>query len=135
MALPPQTGQRGSLDLAARNPVAFTCLLCLAWILPGLIGHDPWKPDEAYSFGLVYHIIQSDVVPSTGEYCPYTHFFFRLQDGSFIAFSKTKAEREAAGEGTVQRYDGDHVTVLFDEHGYRELFVPVVLERALLRPA
>jgi catechol-2,3-dioxygenase len=25
-------------------------------------------------------------VPSTGEYCPYTHFFFRLQDGSFIAF-------------------------------------------------
>ncbi len=34
----------------------------------------------------MYHIIQSDVVPSTGEYCPYTHFFFRLQDGSFIAF-------------------------------------------------
>jgi len=32
------------------------------------------------------HIIQSDHVPSTGEYCPYTHFFFRLQDGSFIAF-------------------------------------------------
>ena len=34
----------------------------------------------------LYHIIQSDRVPSTGEYCPYTHFFFRLQDGSFIAF-------------------------------------------------
>jgi glyoxylase I family protein len=34
----------------------------------------------------LYHIIQSEVVPSTGEYCPYTHFFFRLQDGSFIAF-------------------------------------------------
>jgi glyoxylase I family protein len=34
----------------------------------------------------MYHIIQSDVVPSTGEFCPYTHFFFRLQDGSFIAF-------------------------------------------------
>ncbi len=39
------------------------------------------------------------------------------------------------GQGTVQRYDGDHVTVLFDEHGYRELYVPVVLERGLLRPA
>ena len=25
-------------------------------------------------------------MPSTGEYCPYTHFFFRLKDGSFIAF-------------------------------------------------
>lgn len=34
----------------------------------------------------LYHIIQSDHVPSTGEYCPYTHFFFRLQDGSFMAF-------------------------------------------------
>ncbi len=34
----------------------------------------------------LYHIIQSDIVPSTGEFCPYTHFFFRLQDGSFIAF-------------------------------------------------
>jgi len=35
----------------------------------------------------------------------------------------------------VQRYDDDQVTVLFDEHGYRELFVPVVLEHGLLRPA
>jgi ATP-dependent DNA helicase RecQ len=42
---------------------------------------------------------------------------------------------ERWGGGTVQRYDGDSVTVLFDEHGYRELFVPVVLERGLLRLA
>ena len=41
---------------------------------------------------------------------------------------------ERWGEGTVQRYDGDQVTVLFDEHGYRELFVPLVVERGLLRP-
>ena len=34
----------------------------------------------------LYHLIQSDIVPSTGEYCPYTHIFFRLHDGSFIAF-------------------------------------------------
>ena len=38
------------------------------------------------------------------------------------------------GEGTVQRYDGDQVTVLFDDHGYRDLLVPLVLERDLLRP-
>jgi ATP-dependent DNA helicase RecQ len=38
------------------------------------------------------------------------------------------------GEGTVQRYDGDQVTVLFDDHGYRDLLVPLVLERELLRP-
>jgi ATP-dependent DNA helicase RecQ len=37
------------------------------------------------------------------------------------------------GHGSVQRYDGDHVTVLFDEHGYRELYVPVVLDKGLLR--
>jgi ATP-dependent DNA helicase RecQ len=42
---------------------------------------------------------------------------------------------ERWGEGTVQRYDDDQVTVLFDEHGYRQLYVPVVLERGLLRPA
>ena len=47
----------------------------------------------------------------------------------------TRVVSERWGEGTVQRYDGDQVTVLFDEHGYRELFVPVVRERGLLRPA
>jgi len=31
--------------------------------------------------------IQSDYVPSTGEYRTCTHFLFYLQDGSFIAFS------------------------------------------------
>jgi ATP-dependent DNA helicase RecQ len=47
----------------------------------------------------------------------------------------TRVVSERWGQGTVQRYDGNHVTVLFDEHGYRELFLPVVLERNLLRPA
>jgi ATP-dependent DNA helicase RecQ len=45
----------------------------------------------------------------------------------------TRVVSERWGQGTVQRYDGDHVTVLFDEHGYRELFVPAVLDRGLLR--
>jgi 4-amino-4-deoxy-L-arabinose transferase-like glycosyltransferase len=40
-------------------------VLGLAWLLPGLIGHDPWKPDEAYTFGIVYEILQggSWVIP------------------------------------------------------------------------
>lgn len=40
-------------------------VLGLAWLLPGLIGHDPWKPDEAYTFGVVYEILQggSWVIP------------------------------------------------------------------------
>lgn len=33
--------------------------LIAAWALVGLFGHDPWKPDEAYTFGLVYHILQT----------------------------------------------------------------------------
>lgn len=33
-------------------------VLCLAWLLPGLVAHDPWKPDEAYTFGAVYEILQ-----------------------------------------------------------------------------
>ena len=37
--------------------LAWVCVLAAAWILPGLVGHDPWKPDEAYTFGLVYSIL------------------------------------------------------------------------------
>jgi 4-amino-4-deoxy-L-arabinose transferase-like glycosyltransferase len=33
-------------------------LLCLAWILPGLFGRDPWKPDEAHTFGVVYELLR-----------------------------------------------------------------------------
>jgi 4-amino-4-deoxy-L-arabinose transferase-like glycosyltransferase len=32
-------------------------VLLAAWLALGILGHDPWKPDEAYTFGLVYHIV------------------------------------------------------------------------------
>ena len=32
------------------------------------------------------HVIKLDHVPSTGEFCPYVHIFFRMHDGSCIAF-------------------------------------------------
>lgn len=32
------------------------------------------------------HIIRADLVPSTGEHCPYVHLFFQLTDGSCVAF-------------------------------------------------
>src|SRR5258707_81481 len=40
--------------------------LIAAWVALGLFGHGPWKPDEAYTFGLVYHILQTGdwVVPT-----------------------------------------------------------------------
>ena len=34
-------------------------LLCAVWLFTGLVGHDPWKPEDAHSFGLIYHILQS----------------------------------------------------------------------------
>jgi 4-amino-4-deoxy-L-arabinose transferase-like glycosyltransferase len=37
----------------------FLALLCAAWAFTGLVGHDPWKPEDAHSFGLVYSILQS----------------------------------------------------------------------------
>jgi ATP-dependent DNA helicase RecQ len=38
------------------------------------------------------------------------------------------------GEGTVQRYDRDQVTILFDDHGYRDFLVSTLLEKSLIRP-
>lgn len=32
------------------------------------------------------HLIRKDHVPSTGEFCPYVHIFFRMADGSCLAF-------------------------------------------------
>jgi 4-amino-4-deoxy-L-arabinose transferase-like glycosyltransferase len=41
-------------------------LLALAYLLPGLVGHDPWKQDEAYSFGIIYNMYRTGdfVVPT-----------------------------------------------------------------------
>jgi ATP-dependent DNA helicase RecQ len=51
--------------------------------------------------------------------------------GPFPVGARVRSERW--GDGTVERYDGDQVTVLFDDHGYRDLSVPIILERRLLR--
>ncbi len=32
------------------------------------------------------HVIKGDIVPSTGEYSPHVHIFFRMGDGSYVAF-------------------------------------------------
>ncbi len=45
--------------LGGLGAAALLLALVVAWMLAGLLGHDPWKPDEAYTFGLVYHIVQT----------------------------------------------------------------------------
>jgi ATP-dependent DNA helicase RecQ len=39
------------------------------------------------------------------------------------------------GDGTVMRYEGEKMTVLFDAVGYKSLAVPLVMERSLLKEA
>jgi 4-amino-4-deoxy-L-arabinose transferase-like glycosyltransferase len=34
-------------------------VVCLAWLLPGLVGHDPWKLDEAVVFGAVTEMLRT----------------------------------------------------------------------------
>ena len=42
------------------------------------------------------HVIRKDTVPSTGEHCPYVHIFFRMTDGSHIAFFDLGDDTRAA---------------------------------------
>ena len=42
------------------------------------------------------HVIRADVVPSTGEHCPYVHIFFRMADGSHLAFFDLGDDQVAA---------------------------------------
>ncbi len=44
--------------VARAGATAMLVALCAAWILATLVGHDPWKPDEAYSFGLVLDFLE-----------------------------------------------------------------------------
>ena len=40
--------------------------LCLTWILVGLIGHEPWKADGVYTFGMIYQVLNTGdwIVPT-----------------------------------------------------------------------
>jgi 4-amino-4-deoxy-L-arabinose transferase-like glycosyltransferase len=44
-----------------RTPVktALFLIVCFAWVLPGLVGHDPWKTDEALAFGAVTEMLRT----------------------------------------------------------------------------
>ena len=54
--------------LTVRQRVALALLIAV-WLAVGLFGREPWKPDEAYTFGLVHHMLKSGdwVVPSRAE--------------------------------------------------------------------
>jgi 4-amino-4-deoxy-L-arabinose transferase-like glycosyltransferase len=66
---PAATGDEAPLHpgLMARAGIFLgVVLLALAYVLPGLIGHDPWTPDEADAFGMIHGLVTSgDPVVST----------------------------------------------------------------------
>ena len=90
---PQKLGDRLSDTLSAtmRQPIIFDgastpvktalfIIICLAWILPGLIGHDPWKT-EATTFGIIHSMLQEGnwLVPSVAglpnhDYPPLYHW-------------------------------------------------------------
>lgn len=83
-----------SAGAAVRPPMPITVPLDAAVPVLGL-HHFAWRcrdSEETRRFyedllGLpLVHVIKSDHVPSTGEYCPYVHIFFQMRDGSYIAF-------------------------------------------------
>ncbi|MBC7944852.1 MAG: glycosyltransferase family 39 protein [Burkholderiales bacterium] len=50
---------RGFRQALRPDQIAIVVTIFLAWLFAGLLGHDPWKPDEAHTFGVVYEILQN----------------------------------------------------------------------------
>jgi 4-amino-4-deoxy-L-arabinose transferase-like glycosyltransferase len=59
---------RTAAALSPRAAAAVLVALVVAYLVPGLIGHEPWKADEPYTFGVVYHMLRTGdwVVPTVG---------------------------------------------------------------------
>lgn len=69
MTVPQAGSARGGLTHLLKGPLVFDgrstpvkttlfLVVCLAWVLPGLIGHDPWKNDEAIAFGIIHSMLK-----------------------------------------------------------------------------
>ena len=118
-------GANPNAQLPAPQFLVVFCV-ALAYCLPGLIGHQPWKPDEGYIFAGIFHMLQSGdwVVPHlagepfmekpplyhwmgmltaslTGAFLP-THDGARLASGVFVGIAlcaTALASRLAWGAG------------------------------------
>jgi len=75
------------------------------------------------------HVIESDYVPSTGEYAPYTHIFFTMLDGSSIAFFDL-------GDGKAAKTTEDPWVIhfAFKVENEEELLVMVIVLVVLVSP-
>jgi 4-amino-4-deoxy-L-arabinose transferase-like glycosyltransferase len=87
-------------DSPGRFRIWLYAILWTAWIVPGLIGHDPWKPDEAYIFGVVNHMLKSGdwIVPVlAGEpFLDHPPFYYLVAASVAKLFSRWMQPHDAA---------------------------------------
>ena len=80
-------------------------LTCVVWIFAGLFFHDPWKPDEAYTFGLVHHMLDSGnwIVPMLGgePFVEKPPIFFIVAQGFAKAFAPVMPLHDGARLATA----------------------------------
>ena len=55
--IPPS--ERPVLSSAPKEAPWHLLLLCAVWLLPGLVGHDPWKPAENQTVAVIQHMLHS----------------------------------------------------------------------------
>jgi 4-amino-4-deoxy-L-arabinose transferase-like glycosyltransferase len=99
----------GASELSPSGPYralkqAGLVLLCSAWIILGLIGHDPWKPDDAVSFGVAYDMLQR------GDWL-LAHIAGIAQPERPPAFYALAAANAQALDGVLPLHDGARIAV------------------------
>ncbi len=75
----------GQSEQSEAGKLALLVILAFAWIVPGLVGHDPWKPRDAATFGVIHHMLRTGdwLVPAiagevTLEHPPLYHWVAAL---------------------------------------------------------
>lgn len=79
----------------------FICLVvCASYLLSGIVGHQPWKQDETYIFGIIQHMVESAdwVVPTmAGEaFMEKPPLYYWLASGLVILFGDFMRWHDAA---------------------------------------
>ena len=99
-AAAPAAARIPSLPLRRRCAALTTFALCALWLSFGLVGHDPWKPDEAYTFGIVRDLLRTGdwVVPHLGNepFIEKPPLFFIVAAGFAEAFGRALPLHDAA---------------------------------------
>ena len=101
----------GTAELSPSGPYrtlkqAGLVFLCAAWIVLGLFGHDPWKPDDATSFGMAYDMLRH------GDWAV-PHLAGVAQPDRPPLFYAFAAATARAFEGLLPLHDGARIAVGF----------------------